>query len=118
MPDVKIYIRTEDWNKWLTIEKKSQFIHEAINSVLPLQQTKVADNPRVTFTSVGDVPAVEEVLIPRPLDEVLAEKENDPYKDLVISRSMDMVINKITGEREDADPEMVAELKRLGRVVS
>ncbi len=31
MPDAKIYIRTEDLDKWNAIEKKSEFIHNALN---------------------------------------------------------------------------------------
>ena len=31
MPDVRIYIRTEDMNKWQSIKRKSEFIHNALN---------------------------------------------------------------------------------------
>lgn len=33
MPDVKVYIRTEDLVKWNAIEKKAQWLHDALGSV-------------------------------------------------------------------------------------
>jgi hypothetical protein len=32
MPDVKVYIRADDLDKWNSIEKKSEFIHNALNA--------------------------------------------------------------------------------------
>ncbi len=31
MPSVMIYIKQQDYDKWLTIKKKSEFIHNALN---------------------------------------------------------------------------------------
>lgn len=31
MPDVKVYIRTEDLDKWNAIEKKAQWLHDALS---------------------------------------------------------------------------------------
>lgn len=32
MPDVKIYVRSEDMDKWNAIEKKSEWLHQKLNS--------------------------------------------------------------------------------------
>lgn len=31
MPDVKIYIRSEDWNKWQAISNKPEWLHTHLN---------------------------------------------------------------------------------------
>lgn len=31
MPTVSVYIKKEDWNKWVAIKKPSEFIHNALN---------------------------------------------------------------------------------------
>jgi len=36
MPQVNVYIRDEDYPKWATIKKKSEFIHNALNINLDL----------------------------------------------------------------------------------
>lgn len=35
MPDVKVYVRTEDLDKWNAIEKKSQWLSVCLNTVNP-----------------------------------------------------------------------------------
>jgi hypothetical protein len=34
MPQVTVYIRNEDIEKWRAIEQKAEFIHDALNSVV------------------------------------------------------------------------------------
>lgn len=33
MPQVTVYVRAEDFDKWKTIQAKSQFMHEALSNV-------------------------------------------------------------------------------------
>lgn len=56
MPDVKIYIRAEDYDKWNAIEMKSQFIHDSLvfynKRIVPAK----AELDRQEFTQVLKAP--------------------------------------------------------------
>jgi hypothetical protein len=43
MPDVKVYIRTEDLVKWNAIEKKAQWLHEKLSSSYDLRKEYTAE---------------------------------------------------------------------------
>lgn len=51
MPDVKIYIRAEDLDKWLAIEKKSEFIHNALNN-----EPKAKEPTKPATASIPELP--------------------------------------------------------------
>lgn len=42
MPDVKVYIRTEDLDKWNAIKKKSEWLHNALNGRLKHLEKQLA----------------------------------------------------------------------------
>lgn len=49
MPDVKVYIRSEDLDKWKAIEKKAEFIHVALN------QRQPADHRPLTSSDIQEL---------------------------------------------------------------
>lgn len=49
MPQVTVYVRQEDHEKWRAIPKKSEFIHQALNRV-PIPQ--LADPPTRDFQTI------------------------------------------------------------------
>ena len=89
MPQVTVYIRKDDLKKWEAIEKKSQWLHEHLAGL----EVKVIE------------PSVPEAL----------EYLEDPYKDLTLVEGQG-VFDKDTGERVEADPDMIKELKKRGEV--
>jgi hypothetical protein len=52
VPQVTVYIREEDIEKWKTIQRKSEFIHKALNTSKPIPQTEgvLRSDSRVPMT--------------------------------------------------------------------
>lgn len=78
MPQVTVYVRDEDLSKWRGIEKKAQFIHEALNSKVlselvlndilesPEKNTGMVKNPNFHVTIEEDPNVPHGVIISKP----------------------------------------------------
>jgi len=100
-----VYIKQQDYDKWLLLEKKSEFIHNALNGVTMDIHPEMHAQPSKRY----EAPALR----PRPLSEVV--KDEDIFGSLNPDNLVftgDAVYDKTTGEREKVTPEMVKELKR------
>lgn len=112
MPQVTVYVRDEDLDKWKAIEHKSQFLHDAIHGTVYGEG----------FKSEKDV---EEFLKPRPLEDVayttvetLKPKPLDEYPGYMIHRLTGQVVDTIYEEPADGvTKEMVDYLKKNNRYV-
>ena len=107
MPQVTVYVRDEDLDKWKAIEKKSEFLHRALTNGLqePFRNQVI----NIKTGSVKD--AGLDLKIPGE-----EEPEDDPYENLVIDTAAGRVADTELGEYIDSDPEMIKELKKRGQV--
>lgn len=68
MPSVPLYIREEDYEQWKAIEKKSEFIHDAlIMAKLPPEVLKTQSPPKATKEPIK-----------QPLEKLLSGKGMAP----------------------------------------
>jgi hypothetical protein len=118
MPQVTVYIREDDLGKWKSLEKKAEFIHNALHGKGGAVQSAVMQTP-------GSAPVENSESQVRPLSEVFPDdRDEPPYgeifgylnpNDLVLTNNG--IFDTNTGERlEDPTPQMGAELKKRGRV--
>ncbi len=70
MPDVKVYIRADDINKWNAIEKKSEFLHDALCADDFIVHNRKGEGSR----SIYDVPKTQRIDYGLP---VMAERVVD-----------------------------------------
>lgn len=56
MPQVTVYIRKDDLDKWRALEKKSEFIHNALDSTnTPAVGQILNSNPKLEVVRIEDV---------------------------------------------------------------
>lgn len=104
MPNVTVYIRKEDLDKWKVLKDKSEAIHKLLNVNGELHEM-------VWAKGNGDTPLVGPEI---PIDE---PEESDIYKGLVLELATGRVLDTINGEViDDVDRETVKELKKRGQV--
>ena len=109
MPSVMIYVKQQDYDKWLAIEKKSEFIHNALNGITMDIHPEMHAQPSVHYpqprppSKVGGhwntMPAVQAPEKVERNDEVFGSLNPD---NLVFTG--DAVYDKTTGEREEVTP--------------
>lgn len=58
MPSVQVYIREEDYDKWKAIEKKSEFIHNALKEPDELISTDATKGTAVSTVKPASIPSV------------------------------------------------------------
>jgi len=86
MPDVKVYIRTEDLDKWKAIDKKAQWLHE-----------KLSDSPYIPAdTSVGQTGK-----LPAPLSGMACCLLKTPCRHW--SYANELWTNSLTGEVKEVN---------------
>lgn len=71
MPDVRMYIRSEDWDKWQAIENKPEWLHEHLNAK-EFKPSYVQDGKKVTIKTrpgVKQYPPNKELKIPKTGDD-------------------------------------------------
>ena len=120
MPTVSLYVKNEDYVKWLEINNKSEWFHDHINGLVGegFDITTINDpNERVEVSN----DELEQIKHGTPVKDIIdtrePEEESDYYTDLVIDKATGYVFNKVTMEQEtDITPEVVKELKRRGQV--
>lgn len=105
MPQVTVYIRNEDLPKWKALEKKAEFLHDALTNL------QLTDIPMAYDPEKGTI-------LGKPAAEVLTtdEEDDDEYEDLIYDPIMNGVYDKSLGDYIDADIHMVKELKKRGQV--
>jgi hypothetical protein len=54
MPQVTVYIRNDDLPKWKAIEKKTEFIHDALNPIVPKGNSQT-DTSKMVIKNSKDV---------------------------------------------------------------
>lgn len=102
MPQVTVYVREEDIEKWRAIEHKSQFLHDAIHGTVIGKDFETKQDVR-DFVSPPKI---------RPLAEVI---EDDPLADLEWVEK-EGTWDKRNLEWVESDAETTKELRRRGQV--
>lgn len=111
MPQVTVYIREEDLDKWKAVDKKSAFISEALNSmggearphVFPKDKVPqpVLDKKFTEYINKASVPIVEPKFVPKAPDPVEGYpccKLKKPCKHWAWDGENEGWVNSITGE--------------------
>jgi hypothetical protein len=104
MPQVTVYVREEDLDSWKAISKKSEFIHNAINS-----NPKIILKPEIKVDKVAEIFNIPGVVrgaefVPKPPDPVFGYpccKAKKPCKHWQWNDLDGAWINSITGEARE-----------------
>lgn len=95
MPSVPVYIRKEDFNKWLAIENKSEFIHNALNNKT---QVKYGSPPKPPSKVLGVVKGSD---FADPIMGYPCCQQKRPCKHWVYNGADENWINQLTGETKN-----------------
>lgn len=107
MPDVKVYIRTENIDKWNAIANKAEWLNTLLKNSGDTSQ----------YGATRDVAGIEMVTVLS--EELEPEEENeDPYPGYAIHRATGQVVDTLNEkEVDEVTPEMVKYLKKENRYV-
>jgi hypothetical protein len=110
MPDVKVYIRTEDLDTWNSIEKKSEFIHNALNNIVSVPVAPPRGAPpkieRISSETTISIPGVSKGsdFVPKPPDPETGYPcclGKRPCKHWVWNGDISAYVNSLTGKERE-----------------
>ncbi len=99
MPDVKVYIRTDDLDKWRAIAKKSEWLHSALNGESIARVEKISKDPFKQFLKDYSVPGERKA--PHPTYGYPCCHKKSPCKHWIWDESEMHWFNQLTGETKD-----------------
>lgn len=109
MPQITVYVRNEDMDQWKSIEKKAEFIHNALSGNVSGAEIKYTENPKLSVTQKPtlNIPGVVKgsEFVPKPPDPVFGYpccKAKKPCKHWQWNDLARAWINSITGEARES----------------
>lgn len=100
MPQVTVYVREEDLPKWKALEKKSEFLHHALNG--NVHSVSTTPSPNRPFP---EKPSIEQPFIPKPPDPETGYpcclNERKPCKHWLFDGDDQVWVNSLTGKTRE-----------------
>jgi len=109
MPQITVYVRNEDMDQWKSIEKKAEFIHQALSGNVNGKEFKYTESPKLEVTQKptlnipGAVRGNE--FVPKPPDPETGYpccKANKPCKHWQWDELKSVWVNQITLKEREA----------------
>ena len=108
MPQVTVYVREEDLPKWKALEKKSEFIHQALNKTYGDAVSEVQAAKKVLIKNLEknpDYDVANEPFVPRPPDPETGYpcclNERKPCKHWTFDGNQAVWVNSLTGKTRE-----------------